>query len=109
MLDNLRSMNMRLGPVTKWISPGFGSCGKCGTTWVFVKSHETTLKKIGSECFPLCELCWGELSIEDRIPFYRQLIEGWIDQRHPKDQWLYYGVHYFDVWEAVKEAVEAGG
>jgi len=31
----------------------------------------------GSGCFALCEECWNELTPEERIPYYEQLIADW--------------------------------
>jgi hypothetical protein len=34
----------------------------------------------GSGMFPLCEDCWSDLSIKERLPYYTQLVQQWIKQ-----------------------------
>ncbi len=73
-------MNIRIGRISKTLSPGYGTCGRCDTTWFFVKEHITLF----SECegmFALCEKCWSELTPETRMPFYRELWSEWTDRR----------------------------
>ena len=105
MFDKLRKMNLRLGKVTQFLTPGYGSCGKCETTWAFVEGHSTIYLN-GSGCFPLCELCWSELLIEDRLPFYRSLVEHWISSGEVG--WYQNDVHFFDIWKAIEAAVLRG-
>lgn len=69
-------MNLRIGKISRLVSPGWGSCYRCYTTWNFVKSHITSINHT-SGCFPLCEKCWAELSVYERIPFYKQLYDSW--------------------------------
>ncbi len=77
----------RIGRISKTLTPHLGSCGRCFTTWAFVKSH-TTYYTDGRGCFPLCEACWHELSPSERVPFYRDLMEVWQSQgRNIDDDW----------------------
>lgn len=85
---------MRLGPITQRMSPGYSFCKRCATTWEFVRSHSTQYND-GSGCFPLCEMCWGELTPEERLPFYRRLYEKWLESGPlPEETW-------FEIQEAV--------
>lgn len=58
--------------------PRFSTCGLCGFPWYFVEHHNTLITKTMS-CFPLCVNCWPELTVDQRIPFYRRLWESWRD------------------------------
>lgn len=55
---------------------GYGGCYKCGTPWNCIRSHTTDYTP-GQGCFPLCEKCWQELTPEQRLPYYDQLIAAW--------------------------------
>lgn len=80
-LDRLRCWCLqgdhRLGSVTQLYFCNYGYCGRCKTTWNFCRSHSTAYCD-WSGCFPLCELCWQELSIEERLPYYRRLWHSWM-------------------------------
>lgn len=84
-------MNLRIGPISRLLSPGYSECHRCCTTWRFVKPHSTdyeshdtyfvddtgkfkipAVMKLGIN--PLCEKCWSELTPEQRLPYYRQAI-----------------------------------
>ena len=56
----------------------FGTCGLCGVPWHFVEAHTTPITKVQG-CFPLCVNCWLTLTVDQRMPFYRQLWESWRD------------------------------
>ena len=98
------------------MNPGVGTCGRClrpwggpaqtwmpagGTGWIEspakpgAKEHITQYSSVGG-CFPLCEQCWGGLTPEQRLPYYRDLWEEW-------EKWC---VGYAS-WEAIKAAVLA--
>ena len=72
------------------LSPGYGSCGKCGMTWNWTKEHSTEYSVyrgfISKGCFPLCEHCWNELTIEQRLPYYEELFVSWkqFGYQHPR-------------------------
>lgn len=89
--------NVRLGPLSQKLAPGFGWCLRCKTAWPFVQKHSTIFNR-RCGCFPLCQDCWGELTIPERVPFYRALY----------DDWLTYGP-VEDSWEQIESAVLAGG
>ncbi len=70
--------NLRIGRISKLLSPGFSWCGKCHTTWNWVKSHSTNHRE-HSGCFALCEKCWDEESPKSRLPFYHRAFGHWED------------------------------
>ena len=30
---------------------------------------------------PLCETCWKDLTLRDRLPYYRRMFEEWLERR----------------------------
>lgn len=78
-------------------SPGYSGCGRCHRNWRICISHGTKIS--GEEgVFPLCRDCWKELSIEERLPYYRAL---W-------NQWQAWGDSSDEEWERIEEAVRSG-
>jgi hypothetical protein len=97
--------------IERFLSPGLGCCYRCKRPWkhpaskrtgprtwqqldhdrfyglIGVREHSTTYKG-GGGCFPLCEGCWAQLTPEQRLPYYQQLVRNWIWQM-PEDQELY--------------------
>jgi hypothetical protein len=71
-----RRFQWRLGKTTHRLSPGYGHCHRCLTSWDYVDGHVTTYQS-GGGCFVLCEKCWRGLTPEERLPFYRQLFDEW--------------------------------
>lgn len=70
-------LNVRIGRISRLIStPGYSWCGRCKTTWPYVKPHRTWYNEY-SACFPLCEKCWAELTPEERMPYYERLLDYW--------------------------------
>ena len=59
--------------LTRPFSLGFSSCGRCKRTWNICQYHITDYSE-ESGCFPLCEDCWGELTTNERVPYYQDLI-----------------------------------
>jgi len=39
--------------------------------------HTTEFSSDGG-CFTLCESCWSELTIKERLPYYDHLVTRWI-------------------------------
>lgn len=78
-----------------WITNS--ECGRCWRVWEIVEEHSTqyshevvkykkpdsdtlgyvTEIRSGWGCFPLCETCWKALTIEERLPYYKSMIEDW--------------------------------
>lgn len=69
-------MNIRIGKISKILTPNYSCCRKCSTTWVFVKSHNTMYTN-NNGMFPLCEKCWSELIPEQRLSYYKNLFLEW--------------------------------
>jgi len=80
-----------------WASPGYSTCGRCGTPWNHTQRHSTEYSETEG-CFPLCEACWSELTPEQRLPYYVKMIFGW-EQYGPVEQ---------EKVAAIREAVLAG-
>ena len=94
-------MNLRIGPISQFLTPGYSHCGRCGTTWPFVQAHHTQYE-LTRGCFPLCEKCWSELIPATRLPYYREM-------------WLRNLTHYtaqevtqIPVWADIERAVLEG-
>ena len=63
---------------------GYGDCGRCHRTWNICDGHDTDYGD-GWGCFPLCKECWSELTIEERLPYYYDLVfktGGGENERH---------------------------
>jgi hypothetical protein len=67
---------LRHGRFARIAHPGYGYCLRCGTPWPATDPHETYVGT-GGGCFPLCGLCWGELTPEQRLPYYKHLMAIW--------------------------------
>ncbi len=89
---------MRIGRISRFLSPGYSACGCCGTTWRFVKEHVTYYTKY-SGMFPLCEKCWRAKTPLERLQFYHLLWMEWANTTYsqsPPD------------WDTIEAAVLAG-
>lgn len=84
-------MNVRLGRISQRLTPSYGFCGRCQTSWRFVQGHHTYYTP-SRGCFPLCEKCWTELLPVERLPYYRRLWLAWTEQDE-------------QVWEQIETAV----
>ena len=69
-------LNLRLGPAVQWMAPGYSWCKRCETPWAFVDEHATYYTERRG-VFALCQMCWAELTPQERLPFYRQVYEEW--------------------------------
>ena len=83
----------RIGARSHAQNPYSGWCLRCKTSWMMVEVHSTHYAT-GRGCFPLCALCWGELTPETRLPYYRELWESW-------------GPRANTTWEPIERAVLA--
>ena len=73
--------------IERFLAPSYGTCKRCNRPWLFVKWH-TTYYMRGAGCFPLCEDCWRQLETpEKRMPFYRQMWDGWVGYSSGKACW----------------------
>lgn len=82
------------GVLSRMKYPNRGWCTRCGRAWDSVHGHTThyCVQQFGGTCeapfhdgglsmhggcFPMCQDCWSELKPEDRLPFYRILMDHW--------------------------------
>ena len=84
-------------------------CHRCGRDWNECERHCTPHVyspdgRAAGECFPLCEECWSALSVEDRLPFYRELFNIWLSSGFPDQN----GHSYDSVWNTIEENVLSG-
>lgn len=79
-------------------APGYGHCLRCRTAWKFVEDHSTYFQA-GSGCFPLCQLCWSELTPTARLPFYYVLWRQWEWDADRE------GRDLFEQWDQIERAV----
>ena len=82
-----------LGKISQVISPAYSCCGRCGITWNFVENHSTMITQ-STGMFPLCEDCWSELAIKERLPYYKALYNKWGSGKQD--------------WDNIEKAVLAG-
>lgn len=78
-----------LGEASRLLFPSYSWCGHCTRTWNVCKCHITDYMYenfITWGCFPLCEDCWKELTIEERLPYYEKLWETWLAQDTDKTE-----------------------
>ena len=73
--------------------PGYSFCGRCKMPWSLVELHNTHYNN-HQGCFPLCEDCWNDLSINDRLPYYEYLV--------------FYEWGKPDLWKDIEQAVLNG-
>jgi len=85
------------GIIFNWFYPGFGGCYCCERKWPICKYH-STMYELNRGCFPLCQTCWGELNIKERLPYYERLIVEW-ENWNPVDP---------ETVVAIRLAVESG-
>jgi len=88
---------MRLGRLAPHL--GYSRCYRCKTPWYLADRHDTTYI-IGRGLCPLCKKCWAELTPEQRLPFYRKLLQSW--DYEGRD------LTFEQTWEAVRTAVLEG-
>lgn len=92
-----------IGKISQVLSPGYGTCFRCGRTWNSCKWH-TTLITSRTGCFPLCEDCWTELTPETRLPFYKELWYSWQSGGRTSDN----GRSWEETWDLIENAVRKG-
>lgn len=99
-------MNLRIGllspKLAQSLANGYSRCLRCKTPWNFVEYHQT-MYTYHDGCFPLCEMCWGELTPQQRLPYYRELIDIWYEPPHENDE-----PGFDETWAAVETAVMEG-
>jgi hypothetical protein len=82
-MRRLQKLNIRIGKISQWFTPSISACHRCQTTWYFVKGHSTRWTDERGHrhgTFPLCEKCWSELTPTERLPYYKELWDEWMQQ-----------------------------
>lgn len=69
--ENIRAEKNKTGRAS-----GYGGCQCCHDTWDWKRKHATMFSD-GKGCFPLCEECWGGMSIPERLPYYKDMQSEW--------------------------------
>lgn len=86
--------------------PTWGFCYCCGRTYNQVDKHLTPFSEregLSEGGYPLCEWCWSHLTVDERLPYYQQLIEDWRPIRDREAFW------FSDDWEDdIIRAVRSG-
>lgn len=96
------------GKLARLFSPGYSICYRCGRPWTVCTGHITSYSNSGG-CFPLCTSCWSELSIKERLPYYRSLVDWWIElYEDDPDKHRHNGQSWSELWEELKFNVLAG-
>jgi len=78
-------LRIAIGRVTEFMFSSFGSCYRCHISWRVSKNQHFTEYTPSRSCFPLCKTCWAELTIQERLPYYRKLYEQQGNQ--PSHKW----------------------
>jgi hypothetical protein len=92
---------IRLGASERSMCPNNSFCYRCGRPWCAAQGHDTQYTE-GSACFPLCEECWLELTPKERLPFYRHLVDDWIqDAKLTRTSIEEYGIKWREIEYAV--------
>lgn len=99
--DDSLSARKAVGLVSRAVYLNYSACGRCNRSWALVEGHSTPVdfSTGGHGCFPLCETCWSELTIEERLPYYHELFRYWKSIGSEKTQ---------EDWENMRIAVEMG-
>ena len=78
-----------LGSISRWLSPGYSYCTRCGISWKFTKLY-TTMYSDHKGCFALCDKCWLQLTAKERLPYYAMVFKE--------------SIYEYD-WESIRTAV----
>jgi len=82
---------------------GYGRCVRCHLPWNYCTGHRTQYEE-RCGCSPLCKDCWNELNPEERLPYYRALVDRW-SWANKRDSIIDDSERY---WPMIKKAVLAG-
>lgn len=94
---------IKIGKISEMMFPDTASCGRCHMSFAIDVFHSTPYR-MGSGCFPLCEYCWKDMSPEERLPYYMELVDSWVS--HGDDN--YNGVPWEKIREMISTAVLDG-
>lgn len=70
-------MNLRVGGVSRLIFPDYSYCKKCNTTWNMANPLAVEYDESGGGCIALCQKCWCDSNVEERVKYYKNVIEKW--------------------------------
>ena len=92
-----------LAVLLKLLYPEKSSCRRCGIPWIDAEWHSTSINA-QEGLFPLCKKCWEQLSIKERLPFYRELFDSRLESNSQEicDSVIQ------ENWEEIEKAVLAG-
>jgi hypothetical protein len=91
------------GYIAQLFNIRYSACRRCNRPWNICKGHTTKYSDWGG-CFPLCEACWSELSLVQRLPYYRDLVDFWMSKGYPDHN----GQSWDDLWETLEQNVLSG-
>lgn len=60
------------GKLLQKLFPGVSCCHRCLHPWINIDHRHTVEYDHGSGHFALCETCWKETTIEEKIKYYTQ-------------------------------------
>lgn len=66
----------RLRWLGRLLAPAYGTCGRCGTPWRFVR-HRPVPYAPGRSMFVLCVKCWDDTDVVKRIAYHLRATERW--------------------------------
>ena len=58
---------------------GYSCCGECGMPWLYVKGVTIEYNEFGSGMFPVCEECFGSLTLERIDCLIDDLVSSWVN------------------------------
>lgn len=66
---------MRIGKISQILFPYYSHCHRCKTTWNLVKGVSIQIDS-QEGLFHLCENCWDECTVNERIKYYINNLSG---------------------------------
>jgi len=91
-------MRRIVGFFSRLVPLGYSHCYHCGRTWNIVRKMHCTQYDDVWGCCPLCEKCWRDMTIEQRVKAHWQL---YLD-------WQKFGAVDVEKWHAIERAVRGG-
>ena len=79
--------------------PGYGGCFRCRRNWKIARAHVTHYSSEDG-MFPLCQVCWQECSIRERLIYHHVLWLEWQQVSKNPD-----GIPQ---WPLIEQAVRGG-
>ncbi len=73
-----------LAPLTYLPDPGYRGCQRCRCSWQSVRPHRVPVetKTYSGGIFALCEQCWRETGVEERLRMHRTVHQAWAAAGH---------------------------